>query len=177
MMYRVLAAALLATGLAACEEGEVEPRPDIDNTDISAGERDIEGIDPAELPPTPDGVLDPDGPAIAPVSVTVEGQAVTGCPTRGTVRESAEVYAGPQPTTDVIDTLDDGTGLILCEQGLDMVWWGVVYAGLNQSLDDCDTSSALSTGNTYQGPCRIGWVMAQDVEWEPQASVPVDAGE
>ena len=168
MMKRFAPAAMIIA-LAACE-GEVEPRPEIEDTDISEV-RDLEGLNEADLPPTADGVIDPEGPVQVPVEIMVEGQAVDGCPSRGTVRERADVHAAPQPTAPVIDRLPAGKMLALCESGIGQNWWGVVYPD-EGDIAGCETTTALSTGNTYAGPCRSGWVATRNIELEPVASVP-----
>lgn len=112
--------------------------------------------------------------APAPRPVMVVGEAeLDACPSVGAIvplRKGGDgfvaVRAAPSVKARMLDKLEEGRELLLCDASPDGQWWGVVYpepvGGPN--LATCGVSSPAG-GNPvpYEGVCLSGWVARQYV--------------
>lgn len=61
----------------------------------------------------------------------------------------------------MVDKLNNGQLLFVCEASQRGTWMGVVYASGD---DDCGVTSPIQKERTYIGPCKVGWVNSAWVE-------------
>ena len=74
------------------------------------------------------------------------------------------VREGPSENARTSETLQESMLVWLCEADGD--WQGIVYArGQFQDVGDCRVSTPVPEPRPYDGPCRMGWVLAKDIEF------------
>lgn len=59
----------------------------------------------------------------------------------------------------LIDKLQEGQKVFICNTSTDANWFGVVYSHGN--VDDCGVSSPVNPAKAYKGKCKSGWVNAR----------------
>lgn len=98
--------------------------------------------------------------------IGLEGTGVDAC--AGIARIGS--YDGEEPVRErpddealESDNLPHQTLVWLCEA--DDEWQGIVYpSGEFQELGDCRVSKQVAESRPYDGPCRHGWVLAENLQ-------------
>ena len=87
------------------------------------------------------------------------------CPSLGVVsslnakREGfLAVRSGASTKYALIDKLQKGQKVFICNTSKDGNWYGVVYS--HENVDDCGVSSPVNPAQPYKGKCKSGWVNA-----------------
>ena len=68
------------------------------------------------------------------------------------------VRSGASTKYALIDKLQQGQKVFICNTSKDGNWFGVVYSHGN--VDDCGVSSPVNPAQQYKGKCKSGWVNA-----------------
>lgn len=115
--------------------------------------------------------IGPPAPPAAPASdprvpmIGLEGPDADACGGIARVATyAAEEPVRERPADEALesDRLPHETLVWLCEGAGE--WQGVVYpSGDFQELGDCEVSGAIAERRPYDGPCRHGWVLAQNL--------------
>ena len=101
-------------------------------------------------------------PSARRVQIGFDGPRFDACASFGRVTnlgadgQSLPVLAAPAGSAEVIDRIEAGRGVSMCQKVGD--WMGVVYAPDADDPIDCGTGSPVPTRRAYEGPCRSGWV-------------------
>ncbi|WP_285711268.1 hypothetical protein [Erythrobacter oryzae] len=106
-------------------------------------------------------------PAVRPVMVGGEPE-LDACPSVGAIiplRKGGDgfvaVRAAPSVKARMLDKLESGRELLLCDDSADGQWVGVVYPEPfgGPVVTDCRVSSPVADKRkAYDGPCLSGWV-------------------
>ena len=121
-------------------------------------------LSPAAGPPAPEAetFAEPRAPMIG-----LDGPEFDACGGLGRIGGAYRKQAirnAPSEKAKTSETLEKSTMVWLCEAEGD--WQGIVYAsGEFQDTGDCRVSSPVAEPRPYDGPCRMGWVLAKDVEF------------
>lgn len=115
--------------------------------------------------------IGPPAPEAAPASnirvpmIGLEGPEMDACGGLARVATyEGEEMVRERPDAEALETdrLKHETLVWLCEGAGE--WQGVVYpSGDFQELGDCEVSGAIAERRPYDGPCRHGWVLAQNL--------------
>ncbi|MGV2496339.1 hypothetical protein [Pelagerythrobacter aerophilus] len=117
-------------------------------------------------------VIGPPAPPTAPAGevrvpmIGLEGPGADACggiARIATYDEEEPVRERPDPEAPESEKLPHKTLVWLCEASGE--WQGIVYpSGKFQELGDCRVSSPVPEKRLYDGPCRHGWVIAENLE-------------
>jgi hypothetical protein len=114
-------------------------------------------------PPAPEAA--PEGDVRVPM-VGLEGpgtDACAGIARIATYEDEEPVRERPDAEASETDTLQHRTLVWLCEA--EGEWQGIVYpSGEFQQLGDCQVSIPIAKSRPYDGPCRHGWVLADNLQ-------------
>ena len=100
-------------------------------------------------------------------SVTIGGNDdLDGCPSLGLVSGFKSkrngflaVRTGPNAKYAILDKLNAGQKVFICDTSKDGNWFGIVYS--HRAIDDCGVSSPINPARPYKGKCKSGWVNAR----------------
>ena len=114
-------------------------------------------------PPAPEAV--PESEVRVPM-IGLEGSAADACggiARIATYEDEEVVRERPDDEARETDALPHRALVWLCEA--EGEWQGIVYpSGDFQELGDCRVSRPIAESRPYDGPCRHGWVIADNLQ-------------